>query len=209
MEEICHDFQDSVRQQKASIRKQVACRRKQLTHKAELSRQIWDHLRRFPPFTGASTVCSYVALPDEVQTAEGLQTLLAEGKRVVVPFCSGEELKLRLIVSLDELCPGHWGILEPLPAVREDPQRNISFEEIDVILVPGVAFDCQGRRLGRGKGFYDRLLARLPARCLRIGLAFRCQLFDRLPELPHDARVDAIATESGIILCRSAGCQRA
>lgn len=187
---------------KAELRAVALARRRNLDAKESRSRLIWDHLRQLPAFAQAQTICSYVALAEEVQTWSGLEEILGCGKRLVVPFCVENELHLCHIVSLEELRPGRWGIWEPDVNIRALPDRLVLPEELDLVIVPGVAFDRTGGRLGWGKGYYDRLLARVPERCLSIGLAFSCQLFDRLPQLEHDVRVKAVATEEGIYFCQ-------
>ncbi len=191
-----------MRKAKAEIRRQALLRRRALVDKEERSRQVWGHLWSFSPLLEASVVCCYVALPEEVQTQDGLRSLLAHGKQVLVPFCAGDELEVRAISSLKELAPGRWGIPEPIVSVRDNPDRRVPLDRVDIVLVPGLAFDRSGRRLGWGKGFYDRFLRRLPARCLRVGLAYECQLFPELPLTPHDVLVEVLVTEGGIILCR-------
>jgi 5-formyltetrahydrofolate cyclo-ligase len=96
-----------------------------------------------------------------------------------------------------ELVPGPVRALEPPPgALAVNPG------EVDLVVVPAVAFDAQGHRLGRGGGYYDATLAVLPPRCFRAGLAFDLQIVPSLPLEPHDARVDAVVTESRVILTR-------
>ncbi|MBI4343199.1 MAG: 5-formyltetrahydrofolate cyclo-ligase, partial [Candidatus Omnitrophica bacterium] len=89
-----------------------------------------------------------------------------------------------------ELAPGAFGVLEPTPSAR----RPVRLRELDAVLVPGLAFDRQGRRLGHGYGYFDRLLARLPQATPVIGLAFRFQLLDRLPAASHDRPVSTVLT---------------
>lgn len=192
---------EAILAEKARLRALALGRRRALDNKDVRSRRIWEHLRQTCIFRQAQTICSYVAMPEEVQTQEGLGEILAAGKRLVIPFCEERDLKLCRVFSLNELSPGRWGILEPNQKVRQDPTRQVDPAELEVILVPGVAFDLKGRRLGWGKGYYDRLLGRLPPACVSIGLAFSCQIFDQLPQLAHDRKVAAIVTEEGIHVC--------
>jgi 5-formyltetrahydrofolate cyclo-ligase len=95
----------------------------------------------------------------------------------------------------EDVAPGYRGIPEPRRHCAA-----VAIESIDWILVPGVAFDAHGRRIGYGGGYYDRLLPMLPATALRIAGAFEAQLVDRVPTAPHDLPLDAIVTEARVIV---------
>ena len=92
------------------------------------------------------------------------------------------------VPSFDGLRRGEFGVLEPDP----DRAARIAPDRLDLVIVPGVAFTAGGARLGRGGGFYDRFLARVPDPTPRVGVAFRCQVFDQIPTEPHDAHVDEL-----------------
>lgn len=153
------------------------------------------HLIALPSYRSAETVLWYVSMPSELATAPAIEAALAQGKRVVVPWCDGEELGLWRLESMHELVPGTWGIPEPPPARRGDPARRIAPEAIELVVVPGLAFDRYGRRLGHGKGYYDRLLVRSPA--VRAGLCHDAQVFPEVPAGPRDALMDWLVTERG------------
>lgn len=153
------------------------------------------HLSALAAYRAAATVLWYAALPTEVATVPGIEAALAEGKRVAVPWCDGDELALWRIEAVDELEPGTWGIPEPAAARRRDPARQVAPAEVELAVVPGLAFDRRGRRLGHGKGYYDRLLARSPA--LRAGLCYGAQVFPEVPAGPRDAVMDVVVTEEG------------
>jgi 5-formyltetrahydrofolate cyclo-ligase len=138
----------------------------------------------------------YVHMRDEVRTQDFLAAALGT-KRIVVPYCVGDELELFVLESMDELAIGTYGILEPRLDMRALPGRRPRLSEIELIMVPGVAFDRQGGRLGHGKGFYDKLLRRAPPATPLVGVAFECQLFDTIPMLPHDVRMGMVITEAG------------
>ena len=137
----------------------------------DLSAKIMDRLEETDLFQQASCIALYHAIPGEVQTA-GLQLLLYAGK---------ESLKT-----------GVFGILEPSEDCEAVPES-----EIDLIIVPGVAFDRQHNRLGRGKGFYDRLLSTLDVP--KIGICYDFQLKDQIPAEPFDRKMDLIITEKEIL----------
>jgi len=148
---------------------------------------------RLAAFRRAKTVCCYVALPYEVQTWQLIDVMLKRGKRVVVPVTDRSQQRLRLSALRDpstELAPGAFGVWEPMPKAR----RPVRAKELDLVLVPGVAFDRAGRRIGHGYGYFDRFLSRLPKTIPTVGLAYRFQLLDRLPVTLHDRAVQTVIT---------------
>ena len=159
------------------------------------------HLIALPSYRSAAVVLWYVSMPSELATAPALEAALAEGKGVAVPWCDGEELGLWRLESMRELEPGTWGIPEPPPARRGDPERQVAPEAIDLVVVPGLAFDRCGRRLGHGKGYYDRLLVRSPA--VRAGLCYDAQVFPEIPAGSRDAVMDWLVTERGAFATES------
>lgn len=161
----------------------------------ELSHAIGQQVRTIPGMDQAGTVMTYVHAREEVRTIEPLIVPWLHFKRIVIPYVVGEQLSLFWLRDLQELAPAAFGILEPLPALRNEKKRQVLPEELEYILVPGMAFDLRGGRLGHGKGFYDRLLAQVPPTTIRIGLAFETQIFDRIPCQPHDVRMHWIVTE--------------
>ena len=149
---------------------------------------IQKKLFRLREFRQAHTVVFYVALPSEVDTHAMIDESLRLGKRVAVPIVNRrtKALTASLIESRQQdLAPGPYGILQP----KRDRRRPAALEEIDAVIVPGLAFTETGQRLGRGRGYYDRFLSRLPERVATFGLAFSFQVFSGLPSDPHDVRV--------------------
>ncbi len=136
-------------------------------------------------------VFCYVALPYEVQTWRLIEVMLAKAKRVVVPVVKPGTRLLACSEIYDpntELAPGAFGVWEPLPALR----RPVAAGRIDLALIPGLAFDREGYRLGHGLGFFDRWLERLPRTTPTVGLSYACQLFDCLPMAAHDRAVTQV-----------------
>jgi len=133
--------------------------------------------------------------PGEVDTHRLIESALAAAKRVCVPVLEkgSDNLKVVEIESLDNLSPGSFGILEPSPAAR----RSAAPTEWDLAVVPGIAFDRFGHRLGFGRGYYDRLLAKTQAPTL--ALAFGFQVIEPFPTLPQDIDMDLILTENQTI----------
>jgi 5-formyltetrahydrofolate cyclo-ligase len=183
---------------KAAIRKQANDNRRQQPDKDRLSQAICERFASLPQYAAARTVMFYVDVRSEVRTRQFLPTALAQGKRVVVPYCVADELELFLLASLDELAVAAFGILEPKAELRTLPEKRVEPEELDLVMVPGVAFDRRGGRTGHGKGYYDRLLERVRPGVPLIGIAFECQIFPEIPMLPHDIRMDKVITERAI-----------
>ncbi len=183
---------------KAEIRKQANDNRRQQPDKERLSEAICARFASLPEYAAAGTVMFYVDVRSEVRTRQFLPTALAQGKRVVIPYCVADELELFRLESLDELAVATFGILEPKRDLRTLPQKRVEPEALDLVMVPGVAFDRQGGRTGHGKGYYDRLLERVRLDAPLIGIAFECQMFPEIPMLPHDIRMDKVITERAI-----------
>jgi 5-formyltetrahydrofolate cyclo-ligase len=99
---------------------------------------------------------------------------------------------------MEELAPGMLGILEPPEDLRRRPEKRIDAERLDLVMVPGAAFDARGGRIGRGKGYYDRLLRRTRPDALRVGVAFQCQIFPGVPMQEHDVFMDKVITEDTV-----------
>lgn len=140
----------------------------------------------------------YVHVRSEVRTTSLIQSCLQAGQQVVVPYCEGQHLKLFRLHALQELKPGRFGIQEP-PEELRTPKRIAQPADLDWIALPGLGFDRQGQRLGYGQGFYDRLLATVPATTTLAGLAYECQLFAFIPSQPHDVPLDLLITPSEVI----------
>ena len=147
---------------------------------------ISEAIEANPYFKEARTVLLYHSLPDEPDTHAFVEKWCRE-KRVLLPVVVGDDLELRLYTSSKDLAKGAYGIQEPVGEPFTD------YQEIDFVAVPGVAFDHRGNRLGRGKGYYDRLLPRL-ARAYRAGICFPFQLFDEIPTEPQDIAMHCVIT---------------
>jgi 5-formyltetrahydrofolate cyclo-ligase len=188
------DFQ----QRKKEIREQAHANRKEQPNKEELSRAICERFVALPEYAAAKTVMFYVDVRTEVRTREYLPQVLGCGKRIVVPYCVDGELELFLLDSMDELAVGMYKILEPKAELRSLPEKRVDVKELDLIMVPGVAFDRTGARMGHGFGYYDKLLEHARPDAPLVALAFECQLFPEIPTAPHDIFMDKIITERAI-----------
>lgn len=180
---------------KKSIREQAHANRKAQENKDELSQAICDKFAALEEFAAAKTVMAYIDVRTEVRTRQYLPTLLASGKRIVVPYCVDRELELFLLENMDELEIGMYKILEPKTTLRDVPAKRVDVKELDLIMVPGVAFDRRGARMGHGFGYYDKLLEHARPDTPLVALAFECQLFPEIPTQDHDIFMDQILTE--------------
>ena len=156
-----------------------------LKHKSE---EICTRLMSDGLWRASGTILLYHALPDEVDTSLLLEHAMLMGKRVLLPKVVGDELHLR-VYSPDAMQRGAYGIMEPTG--QEFPPERYS--EIDLAVLPGMAFSRHGARLGRGKGYYDRLLPLMP-RAYKIGLCFPFQLLHTLPAEEHDVPMNEVIT---------------
>jgi 5-formyltetrahydrofolate cyclo-ligase len=163
-----------------------------------LSAKIFGRLVRLPQYPKARSVLCYVSFRSEVHTHAFIARLWADHKRVVVPYCVGQQLELFALNTFDDLAPGTLGILEPKRELRDQETRRATVQELDLLVIPGLAFDRQGGRLGYGKGYFDRLLPGARPDALLAAAVFDCQLFDAIPMQPYDVRVDAVITQSDI-----------
>ncbi len=185
----------ALREAKVALRTRVLAARDALpdAQRAAAARVITGRLIGLPSFDAARTALLSLAFRSEWQTTGLVEEALARGKEVALPRVETVARMLALHAVRDlatDIEPGYRGIPEPRPTCPlVDPAA------LDWILVPGVAFDRQGRRLGYGGGFYDRLLPLVPARVPRIAAAYDMQVVDAVPSAPHDATVDALITE--------------
>jgi 5-formyltetrahydrofolate cyclo-ligase len=190
---------DDLQERKKSIREEAHAARNALADKDGLSQVICERLVGLPEYKSAQTVMYYVDVRSEVRTRHYLKTALGHGKRIVVPYCVvDEELETFLLTDMNQLAVGMYKILEPRPELRSVPELKVPVEELDLIIVPGVAFDRVGGRLGHGKGYYDKLLEHARPATPLVALAFECQLFPEIPMQAHDIFMDKIVTESAV-----------
>src|SRR6516164_11607812 len=148
-----------IQEQKKAIRERAHENRRLQDNKDQVSRAICKKFVSLPAYAAAGTVMFYVDVRTEVRTRDYLATALTHGKKIVVPWCNDQgELELFWLKSMDDLAIGMYKILEPKTDLRNLPERHVSVAELDLIMVPGVAFTREGGRMGHGKGYYDKLL---------------------------------------------------
>jgi 5-formyltetrahydrofolate cyclo-ligase len=183
-----------IQEKKTKIRKEVLT--KMVRHKEEdrskKSSKIAKKLFLLEEYLKAKTILFYLSFDGEVDTLRMIKDAIKQGKKVAVPVIRKEEKEMipSLLENLDtELKSGPYGVLHP----REEYIRPIPLDAIDLVVVPGLAFDKAGNRLGRGMGYYDRFLSRLPKDIPTIGLAFDFQVIRDFPPLePHDFSVSQV-----------------
>ena len=156
------------------------------TQLAQMSISVIMNLKMNVHFQTAQTICLYNSLPDEVDTHALIDELKLH-KRVLLPSIQDGEIVLHEYTSSDSLAEGNYGIQESQGSVFTD------YESIDLVVVPGMAFDTQGNRLGRGKGYYDKFLPKVNA--YKIGLCFAFQHFEHIAHDIHDVKMDEVIYE--------------
>ncbi|MBR3796474.1 MAG: 5-formyltetrahydrofolate cyclo-ligase [Clostridia bacterium] len=182
---------------KEALRAKMRAKRRALTaqEQNEAAQAVMRRLEGFEPFCRARCVMAYMACRGEMSVLSAMEAILRSGKTLALPRCEAPGvMTARQIARFSQLVPGAHGILEP-----DSGCALIAPEEIDLILVPGTAFDAQGGRLGQGGGYYDRFLSR--TRALRVGVCHRFALLERVPVEAHDLHMHVILTPGGMIDC--------
>ncbi|MDH5527771.1 MAG: 5-formyltetrahydrofolate cyclo-ligase [Nitrospirota bacterium] len=164
-----------------------------------LSEEVEARVVTLPAFTTARTICMYMHIGSEVRTGGYIARALLTGKRLVLPRVEGGNLELCHVTNpVHDLTAGGWGIMEPNPECEV-----ISPREVNLFLLPGLAFDAMGRRLGYGKGFFDRLLVQSAG--VRVALALEGQIVENVPANEDDQLVQWVVTPDRVIDCRTPG----
>ncbi|MDE6404002.1 MAG: 5-formyltetrahydrofolate cyclo-ligase [Muribaculaceae bacterium] len=179
---------------KAEIRRRVSNHKALLadTDRQVAADAVFDRLEKMAAFVMADKILMYNSLPDELSTRSFIDKWAAR-KHFFLPRVNGVDLDV-LPYDRAHMHLGAFRIEEP------DGDDTVDVDTLDLIIVPAVAYDSKGNRVGRGKGYYDRLLAR--ARAVTIGVAYDFQLFDTVEVEPHDRPVDIVITPSGIYFNR-------
>jgi len=189
--------EQSVEARKTALRDRLLTERtrRPLLEVGEVARALADHLLAAPEVRRAATVAAYVSVGTEPGTGPLLEGLAAAGKRVLLPVLLPDgDLDWGLYDGPASLVPARLGLLEPAgPRLGPD-----ALATADVVLVPALAVDRRGVRLGRGGGSYDRALARVPVGTLVCALLHDGELLDEVPRAAHDRRVTAVVTPGGV-----------
>ena len=187
--------------EKKIIRDNILKKRKLLPEdiRAIYSTSITDKLLNSKYYKEANTIMCFISFSDEVDTHPFIKKAIKDGKNIVVPitFPENKELKPSLIKDFKELELGYYNILTP----KKEYERFIDPKEIDLIIVPGVAFKENGYRIGYGGGYYDRFLLKIP-NTPTIAIGFSLQIVKDIPIDSFDIPVDYIYTEESIINCK-------
>lgn len=182
---------------KARLKESILERRNSLSKEQilEKSKKIESKLCNLSQYKESKTIMFFVSFNSEVYTHDLIKSAL-NNKIVVIPKVMHHEIEPSLIIDFDNLIPaGKFGILEPIEVMK------ISHKNIDLVLVPGIAFDKEGYRIGYGFGYYDKFLKKVP-KAVKIGVAFDFQIVDKIPHEEHDIPVDFIITEERVIECK-------
>jgi len=174
---------------KSELRKKILEKRRGLSQKesGERSEKIIEKLKETKEFEEANTILFYVSTDNEVCTHDLIRECLQNGKTIAVPYVANEEIMISKINSFKDLRKGAYGVLEPtwiIPILRSD---------LDLAVVPGIAFDKKKNRVGYGLGYYDIFLKGL--KCPKIGLAFDFQIVDKIDTEKHDVKLDKVLTD--------------
>ena len=185
--------------EKKALRSKIIAARRNLTdnYRQRASNRMLTVFCALPDFKEPRKVLCYASMADEVQIRPLMEKWLSLGVTVALPHITGKgQMEAVSFTDIDSLVEGEYGILTP------DLEKGeiIPPDELDLIIVPGIAYDTRGERLGMGGGFYDAYLARA-TKAKRIALAFSCQLVAKIPMEAHDVLVHKIITEQGIYNC--------
>lgn len=182
-------------EEKKALRKRIALLKGMMkaSDLSAASEQLFVHVERLPLFQEARTVLCYYSLPDEVQTHAFVERW-KDKKCILLPVVKGDDLELKCYTGQQNLKSNAYHIEEPTGQLFTD------YGSVDLVLVPGVSFDAAGVRLGRGRGYYDRLLPKLSS--YNIGVCYGFQVSQKVPCESFDKRMDAVVTESGWLYVR-------
>ena len=191
---------------KQELRRKISKARDQLSknERALKSRSIKMNILSQTEYINSQVIFCYFSFKSEVETFEIIKEGLNDNKKVCVPIIDRLSLKMFAseLTDIDNtLQQGYYGILEP----KEKHIKECPIEEIDLVFLPGLAFDCKGYRLGYGKGFYDKFLQNKPSKLFLIGLAYELQVVKFLPAGSEDIPVNKIITEDRVIDIISSG----
>lgn len=180
---------------KAQLRKELKAKRKSIADKSEKDRKISDNLIAFEPYKKAETVLFYAALDDEINVDYCIEQALTDGKKVALPVCTDKNgnMKFYYINSFSDIKTGFFGVREP----DADICKEVEDFSSSICIVPAIAYDKRGFRLGYGKGYYDRFLKNYTSHS--IGLCYNELIEDKLPIGEYDIPVGYIICENGVL----------
>lgn len=187
---------------KSQLRKECKAKRQKLNFRNILSDKICENFIESELYHSAEILLCYASLDDEIKTDSIIEKALNDGKKVFLPVCKNKdgEMDFYQILSLDELVSGFFGVREPDTVRCKIKFDNEHDSEKAVCVVPGLAFDRKGFRLGYGKGYYDRFLSKYCG--VSVGFCYSELLLDSVPTDIYDKKVDYICCDSGIFICK-------
>lgn len=183
-----------LKRQKRALRREARARRDGLSpeERERMSDEVAENVVALPAVADATMVMAFSSFGSEVDTGPIIERLERDGRRVSLPRVEGRDIVAVAYRSGDRVIPTSFGAMEPAGGEKVAP------EEIDLVIVPGLAFDRSGHRVGYGRGFYDRFLAALRPDALTVGICFSVQLVDEVPQGRSDRPVDLVVTEHGL-----------
>ena len=192
---------DGHKGEKEKLRKEIIARRDSLSdlERDAASKRIRESLFGLSEFKNAKSVHFFISFGSEVITTGMIRDAIKMGKKVVVPFIDRDKKMLRLSELRDfdkELESGYWGIQEP----KKECMREVVIDDVELMVMPGVAFDGKGHRLGYGMAFYDKLIAGRKVTMPLVAITFDMQVVDDVPVAGHDVLIDKIVTEKRVIV---------
>lgn len=187
---------------KAEVRQQGLAAREGEPDREAGSRAIQGKVIALPEFAAANTILTYIGVRTEVATDAIVAEAVRRGKKVAAPYVTPEGLRAAFIEGRGDLVPARFGLVEPADRIKQDPLRNCRPGEVDLFVVPGLAFDRSGGRVGFGRAYYDRLLAQASPKAFFVAVCFHSQLVDQVPMVEHDIPMHVIVTERETIRTR-------
>ena len=191
---LCPGTLMNIREAKIDLREKIKGELRQLTEdeKRITSEKILNVVSISNAFKKSKSVMMYVSTPMEIDTFPIMDLILRNEKELWVPWCdtnTNNIIPVKIKDCKKDLTPGAYGILEPC-----EPHQKLASEDfyVDIVFVPGIAFDVGGNRLGRGLGYYDKFLFKLNPETVKIGLAFQCQMADKIPVGEFDFKLDEV-----------------
>ena len=183
---------------KKEIRREIITKRDLIKNKSDLDEKIEEKLRNNEIYKNSKNIFIYLGFGSEINTIKYVEDFLNEGKKIIIPYT---DMKNKVmygieINTLDGLKKNKFGILEPT-----DGSEIFNKEDIDLIIMPGVAFDRSGNRVGYGGGYYDKFLSEINSDIPTIALAYDVQILEEVPSEQHDIKVGMVITEKETIKC--------
>ena len=197
---------EKIMEKKGKMRREAYDRRNAQENKDEVSAAAVEKFMALPEYEKEHTIMWYIDCRSETRTKPQLLAEVEKGeKKIIVPYCTEDEngenkLGLWHMESLEEMVVGKWNILEPPKELWGNPEKEVTPEELDMIMVPGVGFDRDGGRMGNGQGYYDRTMEKVRPDCFLIALCYESQLFDNILVAPHDVYMDKVVTEKEVYI---------